>query len=325
MILTRSPLRITLGGGATDIKSFYYKYGGFCISAAINKFVYIGVHRTFNEEIILKYSLLENIKKIDDIKHPIIKESLKLLNFKTPQIEIVSLADIPSATGLGSSSSFTCALLKALYCHRNHFISPYDLAENACKIEIDKLKGNLGKQDQFISAYGGIQVMTFSQEDHVDINPLNIKSDDLCELEDSILLFFTGFFRNANYILKDQVTRSINDDEEMIKNLLNTKKIALLSKKILEAGDISSFGKLVHEHWVNKRNRSKTISNSTIDAIYDLGIRNGAYGGKLIGAGGGGFMMFIASDPKRLRKIMKSRNIEEVRFNFDMEGTKRII
>ena len=325
MILVRSPLRISIAGGSSDLKSFYSLYDGMCISVAIDKYVYVSVHRTFQEEIILKYSELEKVKNISEVKHPIIREALRLLEFKTPQIEITSHADVPASSGLGSSSSFTCALLKALFSHRNIQISPQRLAELACYIEIDKLQGNLGKQDQTISAYGGIQVMEFYKDESVSVSPLKISMDNLYELQDSMLLFFTGFTRNANDILKDQVDKTKNNNEEMINNILKIKEMGYQSKILLENGDISEYGKLMHEHWLTKRKRSPSMSNPEIDSLYQLGMDAGAYGGKLIGAGGGGFLLFITDNPKSLRKIMKYNNIEELRFRFDMEGCKRIV
>ena len=325
MILVRSPLRISIIGGSTDLPSFYRKYSGFVISGAINKYVYVLVNRTMQEEILLKYSQFENPETINDINHPIIREVLKRMQFKSPQLEIVTFADIPGGMGLGSSSSFTCALLKALYSHRNIQILPDKLAEKACSIEIDTLKGNLGKQDQYISAYGGLQCMWFDKDDEVAVRPLKISFDKMLELQDSIMLFFTGFTHTTNDVLKDQVKRTENNDEEMIANLLKVKEMAFEGKKLLESGDITGYGKLTHEHWMNKRKRSNGMSNDIIDQWYNAGINAGAIGGKLVGSGGGGFLMFITEDQKRLRNTMKEIGLEEVRFNFDFEGTKRII
>jgi len=325
MILVRSPLRLSIAGGATDLKGFYSRYGGFCISAAINKYVYVSVHRTFQEEIILKYSVLENVKKIEDVDHSIIKEALKILDFKTPQIEITSHADVPSGSGLGSSSSFTCALLKALYSHRNKHIMPNELAKMACKIEIDILKGNLGKQDQTISAFGGLQSMYFYANETVDVLPLKMKVEDLYKLEDSILLFFTGFTRTTNEILKDQVEKTKKLDDVMFKNLLNTKQFGFEAQTLLRMGDVYGYGKLMHKHWMNKRKRSPNMTNHKIDEWYNTGMK-AAHGGKLVGAGGsGGFLMFVTDSPQKLRKAMEKTGLEEMRFQFDFEGTKRII
>lgn len=325
MIITRSPLRITLGGGGTDLPSYYRQHEGFLISAAIDKYVYVTVMRPFTTGIFLKYSQLEKVMEIDEVHHPILREAIRLLDFKTPQIEITTLADIPSGTGLGSSGSFTTALLKALYAHRRRMILPHELARLACEIEIDILKEPIGKQDQYIAAYGGITCFEFCKDDSVKAYPLSISIDTLFDLEDNLLLFFTGFARSASAILKDQDKRSKEMDEEMLNNMHYVKELGLHSKQILMKGCTSEFGKLMHEHWEHKRKRSKGMSNPQIDEWYDVGIKNGALGGKLVGAGGGGFLMFYAEDRNRLRHAMAKVGLEEVRFRFDFEGTKTLL
>ena len=325
MIITRSPLRITLGGGGTDLPSYYSKFGGTVISAAIDRYVYVTVMRPFLPGIYLKYSRQERVEAIDQVEHPIIREALRLLDFKTPQIEITTLADIPSGTGLGSSCSFTTALLKALYAHRRKMILPNELAELACFIEMDRLRQPIGKQDQYIAAYGGITCFDFQQDGSVHARPLEISVDTLFDLEDNLLLFFTGFERTAGSILKDQDDRSKNDDSEMIENLHYVKELGLRSKLALESGRGGEFGEIMHEHWENKRKRSAGMSNQLIDEWYALGRANGAIGGKLVGAGGGGFLMFYASDRARLRQAMNRAGLEEVRFHFEFDGTKSLL
>lgn len=325
MIITRSPLRITLGGGGTDLPSYYSKFGGTVISAAIDRYVYVTVMRPFLPGIYLKYSRQERVEAIDQVEHPIIREALRLLDFKTPQIEITTLADIPSGTGLGSSCSFTTALLKALYAHRRKMILPNELAELACFIEMDRLRQPIGKQDQYIAAYGGITCFDFQQDGSVHARPLEISVDTLFDLEDNLLLFFTGFERTAGSILKDQDDRSKNDDSEMIENLHYVKELGLRSKLALELGRCGEFGEIMHEHWENKRKRSAGMSNQLIDEWYALGRANGAIGGKLVGAGGGGFLMFYASDRARLRQAMNRAGLEEVRFHFEFDGTKSLL
>jgi D-glycero-alpha-D-manno-heptose-7-phosphate kinase len=325
MIITRSPLRITLGGGGTDLPSYYRQFGGFLISAAIDKYVYVTVMRPFVRGIFLKYSQLEKVEAVDNIQHPIIREAIRLLDFKTPQLEITTLADIPSGTGLGSSGSFTTALLKALFAHRRRLLLPDELARLACQIELDILKEPIGKQDQYIAAYGGITCFEFNQDDTVAAYPLQTNMDTLFDLEDNLLLFFTGFSRSASAILKDQDKRSKELDEEMLNNMHYVKDLGLHSKASLVAGRTSEFGALMHEHWEHKRKRSKGMSNPQIDEWYELGMKNGALGGKLVGAGGGGFLMFYAEDRNRLRHIMANAGLEEVRFRFDFEGTKTLI
>ncbi len=322
MILVRSPLRISLGGGGTDLPSYYRAYEGFLLSAAIDKYVYVSVMRPFTEGIYLKYSQLEHVNRISDVKHPIIREALDMLQFKTPQVEITTLADIPAGTGLGSSGSFTTALLKALYTHRKRHLHQAELAELACHVEIDRLGEPVGKQDQYIAAFGGVTSFTFHKNDKVSAEPLAISMDTMHELEDNLLLFFTGFSRSASGILADQNTRSQQHDSEMLKNLHYVKELGLRSKKALELGDTAQFGEIMHEHWEHKKRRSGGMSNPRIDEWYELGMKHGAIGGKLVGAGGGGFLMFLAKDRTELRRAMAIAGLEEVRFKFDFEGTK---
>jgi len=325
MIIVRSPLRITLGGGGTDLASYYRDHEGFLLAATINKYVYVNVLRPFTEGVYLKYSQLEHVKSIFDVKHPIIREALYLLDFKTPQIEITTVADIPAGTGLGSSGSFTTGLLKALYAHRRRHIHQEELAELACHIEIDRLGEPIGKQDQYAAAIGGVTCFTFHKDDKVTAVPLNISMDTMFDLEDNLLLFFTGFSRSASGILKDQKERTQKSDSEMLANLHFVKELGYRSKKALEDGNTKLFGELMHEHWEHKKRRSGGMSNLQIDEWYELGMKNGALGGKLVGAGGGGFLMFMASDRTQLRRAMGQAGLEEVRFKFDFEGTKVVL
>src|SRR6202165_4086373 len=275
MITTRSPLRISLGGGATDLPSYYREHGGFLIAVAINKYVYVNVMRPFTEGIYLKYSHLEHVSAIDEVQHPIIREAIRMLSFRTPQVEITTLADIPSGTGLGSSGSFTTALLKALYLHRMRQIEPKELAELACEIEIDRLAEPIGKQDQYIAACGGLTCFTFNPDNTVDVAPLEISMDTKFDLEDNLLLFFTGFSRTAGSILEDQDTRTKSNDNEMIANLHFVKQLGLKSKALLQSGKTADFGALMHEHWEHKKRRSGRMSSPQIDRWYELGMNNG--------------------------------------------------
>ena len=322
MIITRSPLRITLGGGGTDVPSYYREHGGFLISAAIDKYVYVTVMRPFVPGIFLKYSKLEHVETVDEVQHPIIREAIRMLEFRTPQLEITTLADIPAGTGLGSSGSFTTALLRALYAHRRRLIQPSELARLACEIEINRLREPIGKQDQYIAAYGGLTCFEFRPDESVEAWPLSLSMETLFELEDNLLLFFTGFSRSAGSILKDQDTRTKQADTGMIQNLHYVKELGQRSQKALEAGRPAEFGALMHEHWEHKKRRSQGMSNPQIDEWYQLGRAHGALGGKLVGAGGGGFLLFYAEDRQRLRGAMARAGLEEVRFRFDFEGTK---
>lgn len=325
MIIVQSPLRVSLGGGGTDLPSYYRNNEGFLLSAAIDKYIFVAVNKPFNKGINLKYSSFETVSEITQIKHPLIREALSLENLSTDQIEISSFADIPAGTGLGSSGSFTTALLKALYSYKKNHISQQALAELACHLEIEKLKEPVGKQDQYIAAIGGITSFAFHKDDSVTFAPLNISSETIQGLEDNLLLFFTGFSRSASSILADQHIKSENNNLDMLKNLHFTKDIGYKSKASIEDGNLELFGKLMHEHWEYKKNRSLGMSNKDIDDWYEIALKNGAIGGKLVGAGGGGFLMFMAENPSKLRKVMINIGLEEVRFKFDFEGTKVVL
>ena len=324
MIIARSPLRISLGGGGTDLPSYYREHEGFLIAAAIDKYVYVTINRPFNEGMYLKYSEIEHVKTVDEVSHNIIREALKLENLNTPQVEISSIADLPSGTGLGSSGSFTTALLKALYAYRHRHINPEELAELACSIEIDRLKEPIGKQDQYIASVGGITCFAFHKDNSVTFAPLKISRETFHKLEDNLLLFFTGFSRSASEILKDQHIKSQKNDADMLNNLHFVKEIGYLSKDALESGNTDKFGELMHQHWEQKKKRSGGMSNQDIDTWYETALKNGAIGGKVVGAGGGGFLMFMADDAAKLRSAMTKSGLQEVRFKFDFEGAKVI-
>jgi len=325
MIITRSPLRISLGGGGTDLPSYYQDHSGFLIAAAIDKYVYINLHTTFDQKLIIKYSKMEEVKNIDDVEHPIIREALKFVDIEIPHLEITSMADIPAGTGLGSSGSFTTGLLKALHAYKRNLVHPQELAEQACYIEIDKLGEPIGKQDQYIAAYGGITCFRFLPDGRVDAWPLNISTETRYTLEDNLLLFFTGYSREASSILKEQDDKSKRDDQDMIQNLHYVKDMAKRSQNALESGNLHEFANIMKEHWEYKKRRSGSMSNPKIDEWYNLAIENGAMGGKLIGAGGGGFLMFYSEDKTRLRHTMAKAGLQEVRFHFDFEGTKIVV
>ena len=322
MIIARSPLRITLGGGGTDLPSYYRDHEGFLIAAAIDKYVYITIHETFVEDLIVKYSRLERVKSLDELQHPIIREAFRLVGLSGQYLEMTSMADIPAGTGLGSSGSFTTALLKALHTFRRNLLPPAQLAEEACHIEIERLGEPIGKQDQYIAAYGGITCFRFGKDDKVEAWPLALSPETQANLEDSLIMFFTGYSRPAGTILKEQDDRTRQSDNDMVQNLHYVKDLGLRSQKALESGDLSAFGKLMHEHWLHKKQRSGQMSNPTIDEAYNCAIQNGALGGKLIGAGGGGFLLFYTEDKRRLRHALIERGLKETRFRFDPEGTK---
>ena len=325
MIIARSPLRISLGGGGTDLPSYYREHGGFVIAAAIDKYVYVTLHKTFVDEMIIKYSKLERVKQISEIQHPIVREALKLVGIDTMSLELTSMADIPAGTGLGSSGSFTTALLKVLHAYKKDLIHPQELAAEACKIELDLLKEPIGKQDQYIAAYGGLTCFRYHGDGKVEAWPLKVADETVHTLEDNLLLFFTGYSRTASAILKDQDDKTKTGDQVMIENLHFIKDLGLKSQKALESGDLHAFAELMNIHWGHKKKRSPGMTQSKIDEWYDLARKNGAMGGKLIGAGGGGFLMLYSEDQARLRETMRKAGLSEVRFRFDFEGTKVII
>jgi D-glycero-alpha-D-manno-heptose-7-phosphate kinase len=322
MLITRSPLRISLGGGGTDLPSYYRDHGGFLISAAIDKYVWVTVFRPFVPGIFLKYSKLEQVERADQIEHPIIREAFVMMGITEAQHEITALADIPAGTGLGSSGSFTTALLKALHSHEHRLLLPSDLARLACELEIDRLGRPVGKQDQYIAAYGGITCFEFDRSGEVHAEPALLGQSTLHDLEDHLVLFFTGFARTAGDILKDQDDRTKQADTTIIDNLHYVKELGRHSRDALERGAAATFGEIMHEHWEHKRRRSTTISSPQIDEWYERGRKAGAIGGKLVGAGGGGFLMFYAADPQQVRAEMAKAGLKEVRFRFDFDGTR---
>lgn len=324
MIIVRSPLRISLGGGGTDLPSYYSNHEGFLIAAAINKYVYIMLQRTFGREIILKYSKMEHVQSIDEVQHPIIREALKIAFDSDPNIEITSVADVPSGTGLGSSGSFSCALLMALHSYNKRFISREVLAEEACHIEIDLLKDPVGKQDPYVSAFGGINEFKFYKNGKVDVEPLMLKEEVLNSLQDNLLLFFTDYSRSSAEVLREQDIRTREEDKSMIDNLHFIKELGLKSKSALKSGDLDKFAELMNVHWEYKKQRASSMSNNRIDKLYDTAKKNGALGGKLVGAGGGGFLMFYTNENTKLRRAMSREGLRELPFNFDFEGTKVI-
>jgi len=325
MIITRSPLRISLGGGGTDLPSYYRKFGGFLMAGAIDKYVYITLHNTFGEDLIVKYAKMERVKNASQVQHPIIRTALELLGIDGRYLEISSLADIPAGTGLGSSGSFTTALLKALHTHKKNIVPDVMLAEEACHIEIDKLGEPIGKQDQYLAAIGGLVSMEIDKNGKVDVKPLHISTETMYNLEDNLMLFFTGYSRAASSILKEQDDKSRKSDAEMIENLHFVKDLGLKSKEALESGNLEEFARLMNVHWEHKKRRSKSMSNPKINKWYELGLKNGALGGKLIGAGGGGFLMFYADNRIKLRNALHGAGMQEVRFRFDFEGSKVVI
>ncbi len=321
MFIARSPLRISLGGGGTDLPSYYRQSGGYLLASAIDKYVYTSIIKPYDEGIFLKYSSQEKVKKPSEIKHKIFKEILTMQNWKEPyQIEITTLADIPAGTGLGSSGAFTVSAIKAIQVFNSEYQSNQAIAELACHIEIDRLREPVGKQDQYISAIGGICEFIFNKDDSVEINRLAIPEEKLNEIKESILMFYTGKSRSASKVLNHQDKKTLNNDKEIIRNLDAVKEMGKLSKDLLINGDINQYGLLIQDHWKEKLKRSPDMCSLEIKNFIEVGMQNGALGGKLVGAGGGGFLMFIAKDKSQLRKSMLKIGLQELNFNIDKLG-----
>jgi D-glycero-alpha-D-manno-heptose-7-phosphate kinase len=314
-----------LGGGGTDLKSYYSKYGGFLIAGAIDKYVFLSANKRFYDSIRLSYSQTEIVDSVDNIKHRIFREALKFLD-RNNGIELVSIADVPANCGLGSSSSFTVSLLNALHAYKREFISQKQLAEEACHIEIDVLGEPIGKQDQYISAFGGVTTLTFEKDGNVIVEPVKLSEEAMDELERNILLFHTGIERSASEILSEQNEKSKKGEAEVIETLHQIKNIGLETKKAFENGDLDRFGELLDAHWQTKKHLSKKVSNGFIDDCYEIAMRNGALGGKIMGAGGGGFFMFYCGEEQaKLINVLKEKGLKQMRFRFDLEGAKILV
>ncbi len=323
MIITRSPLRISIGGGGTDLPSYYLEREGFLIAMAIQKHVYVSLQRTLDPGLLLKYSQLERPDSVGSIRHPIIRESLLALGLdQETAMEITSVADIPAGTGLGSSGSFATALLKALHILTRRHIDAGALAELACHIELDRLGEPIGKQDQYIAAFGGLTAFTFGRDGRVVAESLAVSAATMEDLQDNTLMFFTGRTRSAGAILAEQDQKSKSADPAMLANLDRVKALGFETRDAFLAGKLSRWGEIMREHWEAKKRRSAGMSSPQIDEWYELAMRSGAIGGKLVGAGGGGFLLFYAKDAKRLRQAMAAAGLAEVRLHVDPEGTK---
>jgi D-glycero-alpha-D-manno-heptose-7-phosphate kinase len=321
VIIIKTPLRISIGGGGTDLPSYYREFGGFVISAAINKYVYISINRNLFPGYFLKYSESETTLTRDEIKHPLIREALCKYDIDEP-LEIVSVADVPAGTGLGSSGAFLVGLIHALKAHARDGVDPETLARGAVDIEMNRLQEPVGKQDPYIASYGGLLCQRYEPDDSVGLSSLRMNSSAVHELRDSLMLFFIGSTRSASNILQDQKKRSEERDQKMLDSLHFVKQLGMEIKTILEAGQIARFGELMHEHWLRKRERSSHMTNGLIDQLYELGrTRGGATGGKLVGAGGSGFLLFHTNNRKQLREAMCGAGLNEMDFAFDFDGS----
>ena len=321
MIVTRTPLRISIGGGGTDLPSYYREHGGYVISAAIKKYVYISIGRAFFPGYHIKYSALEDAATVDEIKHPLIREAFRMHDL-ADHLDLSSLADVPAGTGLGSSGTFLVGLLHAIHAYKRQHVIAEQLAQEAVEIEMVKLGEPVGKQDQYIAAYGGLLCQDYRKDDTVGVAPLRMSDSAQLELRDGLMLFFVGSTRSASNLLKDQKAKSESKDSGMTEALHFTKQLGQEIKSTLEQGDIRRFGELMHEHWMRKRARSSGMSSGRIDELYDLARdKGGATGGKLVGAGGSGFLLFHAENRARLRRVMTEAGVRELDFDFDHDGS----
>ena len=322
MIITRTPFRISFAGGGSDLPSFYEKHEGCVISTSINKYMYISVHPTFNrEETIIKYNKTEIVKNVNDIQHPIAKQLL--LDHKLNGIEIVSTADIPSGTGLSTSSAYTVGLIHALYAYQGKYCSQERVAREACELEISKLGEPIGKQDQYGTAIGGLKFIRFLQDGSVDVEPLIIDRKVKEELNNNLLLFYTGLTHSASTILEEQSKNIVNENDKF-NNLVEMTKLTYDMKDALTSGDLKSFGEILNKNWLLKQKLASSISNDTVSKYYDIAINNGALGGKLLGAGGGGFLLFYCEKENQEKLRSALSNLVELPFDMENSGTKII-
>ena len=321
IITTRAPLRLSLGGGGTDLPSYYREHEGFLVAGAIDKYVYMMAHTVFQKRYRMKYSEFEEVDEAWQIKHPLLREAI-VRHWHGAPLEIASVADVPSGTGMGSSGAFTVALLKALALAKRVSVTPQALAEQACEIEIDILGEPVGKQDQYVAAHGGICTYSFHKDDTVTVEPLELSERTLGELRTNFLLFFTGAARSASAILADQVARTKNRDDDMLENLHRTKEIGHKSAALLQCGELSAYAELMHEHWQVKRLRSPGMTDDHIDDLYAQARRSGAIGGKLVGAGGSGFLLVYTRRPEDTRRAMAKVGASELVFDFDSQGAR---
>jgi D-glycero-alpha-D-manno-heptose-7-phosphate kinase len=324
MILTRAPLRIPLGGGGTDLKSYYGRFGGFVLSAGIDKYVYIQLNTLKVEDFIrVKYAETEQVDDPAAIKHPLLRESLLHVG-SGGGIEISAMADFPGRTGMGSSGSFTVALLAALYAHKRRHPDRQQLAEAAHHVEAGRAAQPAGKHDHYLGAFGGITCLDIAPDGTVEVSPLALSNHSLEELRNSMVLFFTGIHRESFDILSQQQRDTDAGDTGVIDSLHETKRIGLEIRDALLDDDLDRYGSLLDEHWRNKKKRSGNMSNAAIDRWYSMGREAGALGGKILGAGGGGFIMFYCPAQHRqdLRRSLGEAGLREVNFQFDHEGAK---
>jgi D-glycero-alpha-D-manno-heptose-7-phosphate kinase len=321
MIISRAPVRFSLGGGGTDLPEYASKHGGFVVAAAVDKYIYVQANRRFYDSLRVSYSKTEICESVDDIQHRIFREALKLTRIERG-IELSSMADVPANSGLGSSGAFTVALLNALHAYKREYVSLRELAEEACHIEIERLGEPIGKQDQYAAAFGRFVCLTIHRDGSVHVEPLYISDQALVDLEANLHVFFTGVEREAATVLSDQ-QRQLKSGGRPVDSMHRIKQLGIDVRRVLETGDIDAFGEIMHVHWTEKRKLSAQVSSDSIDEHYEAARKAGAIGGKLMGAGGGGFFLFYANQNKgKLIETMVGRGLRYVRFRFDMDGAK---
>lgn len=327
MIITRTPMRICLGGGGTDVKDYYERHGGFVVSASINQYIYIVIHNSFDKSIRVCYSKREIVDTADEVHHPVVREAMKLFQIEDPGIEIISFADIPSDTGLGTSSSFTVGLIAALATYKGVRMTEYEIAEMACHIERDLLQEAGGKQDQYISAFGGISCLEFHSDGKVIVSPVQISHESVSALEQNILLFFTGIRRNS-FKVQRALIRGVRKDPRTLESLHAIKQLGIQTEQILRKGNVDSYADLLLKHWEAKQRLSDMVTNGRINHFYRLAMEGGAEGGKVIGAGGGGYLLLYCSDPDnrtKLRNLLTQEGMQELRYSFDFTGVTVVV
>jgi D-glycero-alpha-D-manno-heptose-7-phosphate kinase len=321
MIVSRAPVRFSLGGGGTDLPSYSREHGGFLVAAAVDKFVNVCVARRFQNNIRLAYSESEIVDSTAQVKHRIFKAALEMTGFERG-LELHSLADVPANTGLGSSSSFTVALLNGLHAYKREFVPAEQLAREACELEIERLREPIGKQDQYIAAYGGITALTFNKDGSVEVERLPLREEIIDDLEANLIIYYSGVERSA--VLKEQQKTISDNKDAAVQRMHRIKELGYETKRILLAGQIDTYGEMLHEHWTNKRKMAASMADGTIDEHYEAARKAGAIGGKLMGAGGGGFFMFYvrAAERRRVQEALATRGLRPMRFRFDFDGAR---
>lgn len=323
MIISRTPLRMSFAGGGSDFPVFYRKFGGAVVSTAINQFVYITVNRKFDEKIRVSYSRTEEARSVARVKHPLVREAMKLLGIEGG-IEITSVADIPGkGSGLGSSSSFTVGLLHALHAYAERYASAEQLAREACEIEIGRCGEPIGKQDQYAAAFGGLNYIQFHPDDSVSVDPILCKRETLRQIQEQTLVFYTGITRSASSILQHQQS-AVASEKKKQKVMHRIVELAQQLKRELQANRVAAFGEILHEGWLLKRSLTSGISNHQIDDWYEAARKAGATGGKLLGAGAGGFLMFAAPRERHDGIAKALGSLRRVDFRFEPQGSRII-